>query len=190
MNTGEFWRKDPAYRLARIRDAFAVYFELLAYQPIQWAIDELGKVRPPNEQMISGDLFRCIRHILQHLPLFDSWEDIHFTKDLINWQSDGKSIDRFFRAHENDAPIKFRVYTSNAMWYLAITLPAQYSKGGEVWLKEIIPEILGIKFCLAFMKRILDTQVEAIGQPVVPDAPPPISEPPQSPHPEQAPRRS
>ncbi|MEI6711126.1 MAG: hypothetical protein WCK88_02590 [bacterium] len=47
-----FWRKKKSYRFSKIKDGFAVYAELLNYEPIKWVIDYLKKTRPPMEAEI------------------------------------------------------------------------------------------------------------------------------------------
>ena len=90
-----FWERSSSHRFSRIKDGFAVYAELLNYEPIKWAIDHLRSSRPPMEAVIGGELFRVIRNIVFHFPFFDSWDEVWISKTIINWNRDGQSIDRF-----------------------------------------------------------------------------------------------
>ena len=45
------------------------------------------------------------------------------------------------------------------MTYFCINLPEEYNHN-NIYLKDILSEEVGIKFCMALMRAILDTQVE------------------------------
>lgn len=45
------------------------------------------------------------------------------------------------------------------MTYFSINFPEKYDDT-NIYLKDIISEEVGIKFCMALMRAILDTQVE------------------------------
>jgi hypothetical protein len=92
----DFWKKKKAYRFSKIKDGFAVYSELLSYEPIKWLVDHLKEIRPPMESEIAGELFKIIRNILTHFPFFDTWDEVWVNKRIINWNRDGRTIDRFF----------------------------------------------------------------------------------------------
>jgi len=46
------------------------------------------------------------------------------------------------------------------MTYLSINFPERYEDNTKIYLKDIVSEKDGIKFCFILMKKILDTQVE------------------------------
>ena len=48
------------------------------------------------------------------------------------------------------------------MTYLSINFPRKYNLSNKIFLKNIISEVDGIKFCIILMKKVLDTQVEKI----------------------------
>jgi hypothetical protein len=90
----EFWAKDAKYRYFKIKEIFSVYIELLNYKPIKHVIGQIKIKRPPLEAEISSNLFKFIRNLVSHFPFFDSWDDIYFDKELINW----KGNEPFFNA--------------------------------------------------------------------------------------------
>ncbi len=47
--TDTFWHNSPYYRFSKIKDAFAIYSELLNYEPIKHAINDIKIKRPPME---------------------------------------------------------------------------------------------------------------------------------------------
>lgn len=160
--TDSFWVKDKYYRFCKIRDAFSIYTELLSYEPIQWIIEYLRTHRPPMEAEIGSELFKLVRNVLAHFPVFESWEDVYIDYDLANWNKPGQTIDKFFRKYEGHSPVKYRYWQPDIkkMTYISINFPTDYSQGGQVWLKDLISEREGVIFSMIFMKRVLDTQVE------------------------------
>lgn len=160
----EFWDKDCYYRFYTIKDAFLVYSELLNYEPIRWVIQEMKKKRPPLESEIGSDLFKFIRNVFSHFPFFRCWEDVWISKSLINWQKEGKSIDRFLEKNAGKPKVKYRLWEKKTrkMTYLSISFPCEYDKDVKIYLKDILSEKDGVKFALILMKKIIDTQVEEV----------------------------
>ena len=50
------------------------------------------------------------------------------------------------------------------MTYFTVDFPEEYDNS-NIYLKDIITEDVGIKFCMALMKEVLDTQVENADEP-------------------------
>jgi hypothetical protein len=159
--TDAFWQKDGWYRFSRAKDGFAIYAELLHYEPIKWDLEELKKSRPPMEAEIAGDLFRFIRNVVLHFPFFESWDQVWISKQIVNWCSEGKSIDQFLRSYAGKGPVKYRFWQSDnkRMTYLSITFPPEYSDDSRVFLKDVLTEAEGVKFAFILMRQVLDTQV-------------------------------
>ena len=68
----DFWSKDPWYRFNKVSQSFAIYTEILAYEPFAYALEALKKERPPIEAEIGGQLFKFVRNVLIHFPIFKS----------------------------------------------------------------------------------------------------------------------
>ena len=160
--TDDFFEKDSWYRFSKIKDAFAVYSELLNYEPIKWVIDKIKTSRPPMEAEIGSELFKFIRNVIMHFPFFESWDDVWVNKSVINWYKDGQSIDKFLEKYQNHQTVKYRFWESKKkkMTYLSINFPTIYTNFNKIYLKEFLTEKEGIKFSLILMKQIIDTQVE------------------------------
>ncbi|MCC7197670.1 hypothetical protein IT413_05780 [Candidatus Peregrinibacteria bacterium] len=156
-----FWQKEAYYRFSRIKDGFAVYVELLNYEPIQWVIEHIRINRPQMEAEIGSELFKFIRNVIMHFPFFDSWEEIWIKKSIINWDKDGQTIDKFLKKYSGKETIKYRFWepTKKKMTYLDIRLPLQYGDE-KIFLKEFLTEKEGVKFSFILMKKILDTQTQ------------------------------
>lgn len=160
--TDSFWEKEKYYRFCKIRDAFSVYTELLNYEPIQWVIDHLHTHRPLMEAEIGSELFKLVRNVLAHFPFFESWEDVYIDNDLVNWNKPGQTIDKFYKKYEGHSLVKYRYWQPDIkkMTYISINFPSDYTKGSQIWLKDLISERDGVVFSMIFMRRVLDTQVE------------------------------
>jgi predicted metallopeptidase len=159
-----FWNNDSKYRYSRIKDIFAVYAELLNYEPIIWVIEQLKQKRPPMESEIASKLFKFIRNLITHFPFFDSWDDVCFDKALINWKGKEETIHRFLKAYEETSEVKYRFLEADKklMTYLSIKFPSTYKLNETIYLKDILSEKDGVKFSVIMMKQVLDTQVESI----------------------------
>ena len=49
------WEENAQYRFSKIKDIFAIYSELLNYEPIKWGIEQIKTSRPPMEAEIGSD---------------------------------------------------------------------------------------------------------------------------------------
>ncbi len=157
-----FWKKDEWYRFSKVRDGFAVYSELLNYEPIEWIIKHINKSRPPMEAEIGSELFKFIRNVIMHFPFFDSWNEVWVNQSIINWYKDAQSIDKFIRKYKRRETVKYRFWEAakKQMTYLSINFPKQYEDNTKIYLKAFLSEKEGITFSFILMRQILDTQVE------------------------------
>ena len=155
-----FWKLDPYLRLCKIKDAFSIYAELLNYEPINWEIEEIKKKRPPMEAEIGKELFKFVRNVVSHFPLYEKWDDIWINKTLVNWAKGGQTIDKFIEKNIGTGTIKYRFWEEQKkkMTYLSINYPIKYDEE-KIFLKDIITETEGVQFSLILMKRIINTQV-------------------------------
>lgn len=159
-----FWTLESKYRFSRIKEIFAVYTELLNYKPIEWVIAEIKEKRPPMESEIASKLFKFIRNLILHFPFFDSWDDVWFNEELINWKGKQESIHNFLSKYHSSGEVKYRFWENDKklMTYLAINFPSNYPNNEKIYLKNIMLEKDGVKFAIIMMKQILDTQVESV----------------------------
>ena len=159
-----FWTLELKYRFSRIKEIFAVYTELLNYKPIEWVIAEIKEKRPPMESEIASKLFKFIRNLILHFPFFDSWDDVWFNKELINWKGKQESIHNFLSKYHSSGEVKYRFWENDKklMTYLAINFPFGYPNNEKIYLKNIMSEKEGVKFAIIMMKQVLDTQVESV----------------------------
>lgn len=158
----EFWEKDNISRFQTIRDGFAIYNELMNYEPLKYEIELLKQRRPPEAVQMCRDLFKFIRNVLLHFPFFKSWDEIWITKNLVNWYKKDLSIDKFLRQYQKKDQTKFRFWEEEKkrMTYLSITFPTNYTGGEKVYLKNIVSEKEGVKFLFVMMYQIMTNVIE------------------------------
>ena len=161
----KFWSEDAWYRFTKISNAFSIYTELLHYEPFQHVLDTIKTQRPPMENEIGGPLFKFIRNVLAHFPIFETWDEVWVSKDLINWHKEGQSIDKFLKKYCGHDEVKYRFWEEKKkkMTYMSIKFPSEYNKD-KFYLKNILSEKDGVMFSLAMMRNILNTQVESIDE--------------------------
>jgi len=157
-----FWDKDEWYRFSKVKEGFAIYPELLNYEPIKWVITHIKVSRPPMEAEIGSELLKFIRNVIIHFPFFNSWNDVWINQSTINWHKDGQSIDRFLRKYKGRETVKYRFWEADKkkMTYLSINFPKRYEDNTKIYLKDFLTEKEGVKFSFILMRQILDTQVE------------------------------
>lgn len=162
----DFINKDARIRFYNLRESFSIYKELLSYEPIKEYINWMKKGgRPYFEGIIADDLFSFIRNLLLHFPIFDTWDEVYINKNLATWSKVGQ-IDKFLAESikeqiDGKGTIKYRIWEEKkkTMTYFCINFPEKYNDT-NIYLKDIISEEVGMKFCIALMRTVLDTQVE------------------------------
>jgi len=159
----DFWANDSWYRFSKVSQAFSIYAELLSYEHFKYLLETIKGKRPPMESEIGGPLFKFVRNVLAHFPLFNSWNDVWINKTLVNWQKEGLTIDRFLKKYSGHDEVKYRFWEADKkqMTYMSIRFPQKYDDN-RIYLKDILSEKDGVKFSFIMMKNILNTQVESI----------------------------
>lgn len=161
--TDTFWEKDSYYRFNRLKDAIGIYSEIIEYEPIGWFLSSLKRLRPPMEAEMSKDFMLFIRNLLIHFPLYKSWDDVKFSKTLINWSKPGRTIDNFLSTFTGKEEFKCRIWDHHqkTMTYISIKFPKIYSEN-QIYLKDIVSEKDAVKFSMSIMMGVLTSQVESI----------------------------
>lgn len=159
-----FWEQDEWVRFSKISQAFSIYVELLNYEPLKVVIKELKTLRPSMESEIGSELFKFIRNVIAHFPFFKSWGEIWINCSMANCWKQGQTIDKYLRKYEAREEVKYRFWEreKGTMTYITINFPDAYTDNSKVFLKDIVSERDGVKFCFILMKNIMDTQVEEI----------------------------
>ncbi len=158
----EFLDKNKEIRFFKIKEIFSVYSELLNYIPLKEVVESYKTKRPPMESELSKELIKFFRNIITHFPFFENWDEVWINKKIINWHKENQFMDKFLKKYAGRKEIKYRFWEPNykKMTYLSVNFPKEYEDENKIFLKNIISEKEGIKFCLILMHNILSTQVE------------------------------
>jgi len=110
-------------------------------------------------------VFKFVRNILAHFPVFETWNDVWVSKELVNWQRNGLTIDRFLTKYAGREDVKYRFWEAEQkkMTYMSIRFPKEYCEN-KIYLRDMISEKDGVKFSLIMMRQVLNTQVESVGE--------------------------
>ena len=103
---------------------------------------EIAKSSEVNGDNIEDkfNTFKMIRNVLNHFPIFNSWEEIYISRELVNWNNPKYSqiLDYF----DEEKEMSYRIYLNeNNEWIekkkIDIKVPKleQYNK---IYLKDII----------------------------------------------------
>jgi hypothetical protein len=160
VNGNNFMQFSPEIRLYKIKELFNVYSELLSYEPIKKHIGFLKKARPPMESVLSNEFIKFIRNVLAHFPFFSTWDEICITKSLVNWVSEGKTIDRFLNKYKGSNEVQYRFMDAKSRkWrYSTISFPKDYGDD-KIYIKDMISEKDGILLCAVLMYRVVMSQI-------------------------------
>ena len=166
-----FIEENAQIRFFKLREAFSIYKELLSYEPIKSYIDWMKHGgRPPLEGVIADGLFSFIRNLLLHFPVFKTWDEVYINKNLATWSKIGQ-IDKFLDKCpkikiDGTGILHYRIWEvkKKKMTYFTINFPEKYGEE-NIFLKDIISENVGMKFCMALMREVLDTQVKNAEEP-------------------------
>lgn len=165
VNSNSFMEFSSEMRLYKIKDLFSVYSELLLYEPIKEHINLLEKSRPPMESVLSDEFIKFIRNILIHFPFFITWDQIYVTKNLVNWVSVGKTIDKFLIKYTGSNEVQYRfMEAKSGKWrYPTISFPKDYSDE-KIYIKDMINEKDGILLCAILMYNVVMSQIIEISE--------------------------
>lgn len=169
----DFFTKNARLRFLILKEAFSVYKEVLSYKPVKNYLQWMKKGgRPIFNGFIADNLFSFIRNLLSHFPIFDTWDEVYITKDLATWSKPGQ-ISNFLKKGiqlriDGKASIKYRIWEEKTrkMTYFSVNFPEQYDDN-RIYLKDIITEEVGSKFCMALMRQVLDAQIENPENPTI-----------------------
>ena len=171
ITNDNFMNIDSQIRFFKLREAFSIYKELLSYEPIKSSLKWMktgGKT--PLKGIIADDLFSFIRNLLLHFPVFKIWDEVYINKNLATWSKVGQ-IDKFLHKAtmikiDGAGTLEYRIWenSNKKMTYFSINFPEKYEQN-NIYLKDIISEQVGMKFCMALMREILDKQVENADEP-------------------------
>ena len=159
ISNENFKTQEPYFRFYRLREAFSVFKEISNYEPIKEYLKWMKKGgRPFFEGLIADDLFSFIRNLLLHFPIFDTWDEVYINKSLATWDKAGQINKFLIKAKEykidDKSEVKYRIWEikKKKMTYFSVKFPSEYNEITNIYLKDIIAEEMGMKFCMALMR--------------------------------------
>ncbi len=166
ITNDSFFNEQAHIRFFKLREAFSIYKELLSYEPIKQYVEWMKNGgRPPLEGVIADGLFSFIRNLLLHFPVFKTWDEVYINENMATWIKAGQ-IDKFLKKCttikiDGKGTLHYRIWEEKKkeMTYFTVNFPEKYD-GENIYLKDIIAENVGMKFCMALMREIIDTQVK------------------------------
>lgn len=99
--------------------------------------------------MFTNKLFNIIRHLMSHFPQIEKWDDILIKKDKINWNTESKTIDKFFEEYQGTVQI-----LESTEFKYEIKIPSGYSENNSIYLKDIV-DINMIPIIIKTMEKML-----------------------------------
>lgn len=167
FKNSSFWQKDSYYRFARIKEAFVLFTEISSHKSMRLfpnLYDE--KFLFP---FLTNEVFRFVRNVISHFPLFDSWDDVWISKSLINWNKAGQSIDKFLKNNVGKETLGYAYKEENEDKSLFPTMvdfnfPKSYDENSKIYLKEMISEKDGIIFSIRIMVFIIEGTQKTINK--------------------------
>lgn len=159
----DFENLTPEVRLSKIIKGFSIYSEIIKYEPIKHYLKVLKFTRPHFESELAGDFLKFIRHVLTHFPFFKSWGEVYLTENLVKWIPNKHShIDNFLKKYCGKGDIGYRFWDEDKkkMTYVKINFLVEYKEDIKLYLKDIISELEGIRFCFILMNKVLESQLE------------------------------
>ena len=125
-----------------VKSIAGITSELLDSDEINEKMMEIAKSSEVNGDNIEDkfNTFKMIRNVLNHFPIFNSWEEIYISRELVNWNNPKYSQILDYFDEENE--MSYRIYLNeNNEWIekkkIDIKVPTleQYNK---IYLKDII----------------------------------------------------
>ena len=106
----DFFNISEETRFFYIINIVNIYSELLTYEPINHFIKYIKEERSPMEAEISSELFKFIRNIFAHFPVFKSWNEVWVDYELITWSKEDGFINKFLKKYVGKSEVNRFLY--------------------------------------------------------------------------------
>ena len=125
-----------------VKSIAGITSELLDSDEINEKMMEIAKSSEVNGDNIEDkfNTFKMIRNVLNHFPIFNSWEEIYISRELVNWNNPKYSqiLDYF----DEEKEMSYRIYLNeNNEWIekkkIDIKVP-KLEQCNKIYLKDII----------------------------------------------------
>lgn len=129
-------------KFSLVKEIASLTSELLASDDINNEMMRIAKSSKVNGDNIKDkfDTFLMIRNVINHFSIFESWDEIYISKELLNWNNPRYSmIKKYFKKEKN---MSYRIYLNrNGVWEekkrIRIKVP-KLEEDNTIYLKDII----------------------------------------------------
>lgn len=153
----KFFKKSKIIRFYIYKDIFALYSEIITHEEMKEAIKNIEENEYFKINPLIYETFSFIRNLFIHFPIFSFWDDVHFNRELINWNSYGKSIDKYLT--NNQRLIGWEIINlATGKVYRAVIdnmTSGDYLSNETIYLKNIIDERSAIRLFSTVISEII-----------------------------------
>lgn len=133
---------DENRKFTLIKSLASLTSELLEVEEINKKMMEIAKSSEINGDNIEDkfNTFKMIRNVVNHFPIFNTWDEIYISRDLINWNDPKNSqIEKFFKTEKC---MSYIIYLNeDGKWVekkkIDIKVPC-LGKYNKIYLKDIL----------------------------------------------------
>ena len=127
-----------------IKDLSSLTAEVLKKKDIQTKMKEVAESSEVDENSTNIDdkfnTFKMIRNVINHFPIFKSWDEVYISKDLLTWNdSSGDQIESYFK---KEREFSYIIYLNEyGKWVPKKTIEIRTPKLGKynkIYLKDIL----------------------------------------------------
>lgn len=137
-----YYAYDENRKFTLIKSLASLTSELLEVEEINKKMIEKAKSSEINGDNVEDKFatFKMIRNVINHFPIFDTWDEIYISKDLIGWNNPKNSqIEKFFKTEKC---MSYRIYLNeDDKWVekkkIDIKVPC-LGKYNKIYLKDIL----------------------------------------------------
>ena len=149
-----------------IKSIASITSELLDTAEINEKMIEIAESSKINGDNVKDkfETFKMIRNVLNHFPVFDSWDEIYVSSELINWNNPKYSqILEYFKTEKE---MSYRIYLLEGDEWIEkkkidIKVP-QLGKYNKIYLKDIISleDVIWTFSAIDYYLQYLDLNIE------------------------------
>lgn len=154
----KFFKKSKTMRFYLYKDFLALFAEIITHKEMKTAIlneeeNVYFKINP-----LIYKTFSFIRNLFIHFPIFSYWDEVCFNRELINWNSCGKSIDKYLC--NNNRTIGWEIINNTTGKTTRAVIDNMvsdyyYQRNETIFLKDIIDEKSAVRLFITLISEIV-----------------------------------
>ena len=111
---GDYYPVNDIEKFIILKNISILFNELLGDKENSTSFKELlsSTIVDKEQFEAKSSTFAMIRHLLVHFPIFETWDDIFITKNMLNWNGSNHkgAIEKYFLKYSGKT-LKFSIYT-------------------------------------------------------------------------------